>query len=127
MHTDPMKTVYMYFEDLRLKYGSYYQVSKQLGITQASISEARKTGHIKDSTAMAVAKALGIDAGEVLLQAAIERAPSEDIADEYRQLKKFTDLTGEALTLTTSHNVYSETDKPAGHWRRGMTDKRGRD
>lgn len=72
-----MKTLDEYLNELEEKCGSAYAMAKTLEISKQSMSAIKKGGGIKDETALKIANALNVDAGEVLIAAAASRSNGE--------------------------------------------------
>lgn len=72
-----MKTINEYLNEIKTETGSDYAIAKKIGVTKQSISIIRRTGHVKDETAIKIADALGIDRKEVVLAAMIARSDGE--------------------------------------------------
>lgn len=69
-----MKTIENYLDELKTISGSDYKTAQMMGIDRTVVSNIRKRGAIADENAIKVAELLGIDAGEVLLAAAMARS-----------------------------------------------------
>lgn len=72
-----MKTIKDYLDDLKEKTGSDYKTAQKLNIDKSAISNIRKRHLMSDETAIKIANALEIDAGEVLVAAAMARSKGE--------------------------------------------------
>lgn len=72
-----MKTINEYLDQIETKTGSDYAIAKKIGVSKQAISIIRKTGHVKEETAIKIADALKIDRSEVVLAAMIARSEGE--------------------------------------------------
>lgn len=69
-----MKDVTYYLDLLKEKTGSDYQTAIKMGVDRTVISKIRSRNAIADENAVKIAELLEIDAGEVLLAAAMARS-----------------------------------------------------
>lgn len=69
-----MKTIIMYVDDLKAKFGSDYRTAKELKVTKDAISKIRQRGQCGNPMAKKIAEALNINEDEVLFAAAMARA-----------------------------------------------------
>jgi hypothetical protein len=69
-----MKSISEYLDLAKKQTGSDYATAQTLGVDRAAISMMRKNGKIGDENAVKLAELTGIDAGEILLAAAMARS-----------------------------------------------------
>ncbi len=91
-----MKTINDYLDEIQTKTGSDYAIAKKIGVTKQSVSIIRKTGHVKEETAIKIADALGINRNEVVLAAMIAKSKGE-VRKTWENISK---ITGIAASVT---------------------------
>jgi hypothetical protein len=69
-----MKNIENYLDDLKGMTGSDYQSAIALKVDRSVISKMRSRSAISDENAVKLAELIGVDAGEVLLAAALARS-----------------------------------------------------
>jgi len=72
-----MKTINEYLDQIETKTGSDYAIAQKIGVSKQAISIIRKTGNVKEETAIKITDVLGIDRNEVVLAAMIARSNGE--------------------------------------------------
>jgi len=96
-----MKTIKQYVDDLKEIYGSDYATAKELGIRKECVSIIRKNSRVSDETAVKMAKALGINADEILIAAAIERSKG-DVKSAWENVSKKAGIKSNVFLLAGS-------------------------
>jgi hypothetical protein len=69
-----MREIADYIDEAKAKTGSDYATAQALKVERCVISAIRKRGAISDENAVKIAELIGIDAGEILLAAAMARS-----------------------------------------------------
>jgi hypothetical protein len=82
-----MKNIENYLDDLKEMTGSDYQSAIALKVDRSVISKMRSRSAISDENAVKLAELIGVDAGEVLVAAALARSKGA-VKDAWRSVGK---------------------------------------
>lgn len=101
-----MKSINEYLDQIETNTGSDYAIAKKIGVSKQAISIIRKTGHVKEETAIKIADVLKIDRNEVVLAAMIARSNGE-VKKTWESISKMTGIAASialASTLTLANS-----------------------
>lgn len=110
-----MKTINEYLNMIETKTGSDYAIAKKIGVSKQAISIIRKTGHVKEETAIKIADVLEIDRSEVVLAAMIARSEGE-VKKTWENISKLSGIAATVLiTCISVGNARNISDSSREH------------